>query len=206
MKGEIGYEHYFINYYLYLPFSTIQEEVTVKETIKIMHDLGVKKFNNSTDFEIFLKDIQSLYIHMENLSSIEVEKIKNNLKLNNSKRVELIISEIESDYKNIFPNYINIINNIHKTFFHENDKKFSNIIHSDYKHKNENVEVYLHQRTMKKVKYKKREYPSIHIFNKNLINKLIEHKEEIWNEIKNSQNNYISDNLLNQIKILNENF
>jgi hypothetical protein len=54
------------------------------------------------------------------------------------------------------------------------------IIYGDYKYKNENVEVFLHQRTMKKVKYRKREYDSVHPINSQTINNV---RNRIYDEL-----------------------
>jgi hypothetical protein len=58
------------------------------------------------------------------------------------------------------------------------------IIWGDYKYKNEDVDVFLHQRTNKKIKYKKREYSRIHPISKTL---LIEIQPEISKIIQNNK-------------------
>ena len=65
-----------------------------------------------------------------------------------------------------------------------------NIIYGDFKFKNEQVEVYLHQRTSKKVKYRKREYAEIHPISSEI---LIEIKNEIINSIETPLNNVRND-------------
>ena len=65
-----------------------------------------------------------------------------------------------------------------------------NIIYGDFKFKNEQVEVYLHQRTSKKVKYRKREYAQIHPISSEI---LIEIKNEIINSIETPLNNVRND-------------
>ena len=61
-----------------------------------------------------------------------------------------------------------------------------NIIYGDFKYKNEQVEVFLHQRTSKKVKYKKREYAEIHPISVEMLN-------EIKNDLINAKYSTLFD-------------
>ncbi len=126
LDGEIGYEHHFMNYLLYLPYSNKQEEDVMIESIKKMKESGISNIKNQEDLDKLLKKINNVMekvIAFNNMDNNEIKK-----RLNECSR-----DDITKD-----------------------------IIHGDYKYKNENVEVFLHQRTMKKIKYKKREYDSIH--------------------------------------------
>jgi hypothetical protein len=66
-----------------------------------------------------------------------------------------------------------------KRFDIQNNPLLNNITYGDFKYKNEEVEVFLHQRTSKKVKYKKREYAEIHPLEKEIF---LEIKDEIVKE------------------------
>jgi hypothetical protein len=133
MKGETGYEHYFINYYLYLPFSKNQEEFCLTKSIDLMQKLNLIEHSKK---EEFLSVLKSFYNNLKIYNDMPCDEIKHKLK---SERKNL---RTEQPFSNFDP--------------------LSLIIYGDFKYKNENVEVYLHQRTMKKVLYKKREYSLIH--------------------------------------------
>jgi hypothetical protein len=62
MKEEIGFEHYFMNYFLYLPFSKEQEFKTVVETLKLMNEWGICKFNEKNEVEFFLREIENIFV------------------------------------------------------------------------------------------------------------------------------------------------
>lgn len=182
MNGEIGYEHYFINYYLYLPFSMAQEKKVIEDTLKIMFEMKLIKSisENSTESiaekELLLK-VANFFHKLNNISQYEAKEIKRKITLQNKQRTENLTNEISKEFKQIFPNFIsNLLTNLNTEeiqFYENNKENLQNIVYGDYKLKNENVEVYLHQRTTKKVKYKKREYNLIHPIDKKLIETLI---------------------------------
>jgi hypothetical protein len=62
------------------------------------------------------------------------------------------------------------------------------VVYGDYKYRNEEVEVFLHQRTMKKVKYKKREFDIIHPIDDKVINSVKE-------KLRGSE--FLLDNIIN---------
>jgi hypothetical protein len=212
MKSEIGYEHYFLNYYLYLPFSQNQEEFVLKESLKLMHGMGIKKFSNSDELTKFLKEIDSLFDDFKNFCDCDVKAIKEKLKLKNKKRIEIILDDLRrgEDYENLFPNHLSSIvkgkNFDDKNLFDENDKITSNIIYGDYIYNNENVEVYLHQRTMKKVRYKKRSYSTIHPINKELIQKVTKEVNDLVKEMNSGDFINMNEKLSEEIKKLKEKF
>lgn len=190
MKSEIGYEHYFLNYYLYLPFSRNQEISNIVETFKIMSEMNMvsntnmKKFKES-EIQNFLSSVENIFNKMKNISNLSVREIKDKLSFPNKKRNEIIIKENLKKFEKIFPNYIGKyiqdFNSEKDSFFYdEKDEKIQHIINGDFVNKNESVEIYLHQRTMKKVKYKKRDYDSIHPIDKDLIQKILENKESLF--------------------------
>lgn len=190
MKSEIGYEHYFLNYYLYLPFSRNQEISNIVETFKIMSEMNMvsntnmKKFTGS-ELQNFLSSVENIFNKMKNISNLSVQEIKDKLSFPNKKRNEIIIKENLKKFEKIFPNYIEKyvqdFNSKKDSFFYdEKDEKIQHIINGDFVNKNESVEIYLHQRTMKKVKYKKRDYDSIHPIDKDLIQKILENKESLF--------------------------
>jgi hypothetical protein len=191
MKSEIGYEHYFMNYYLYLPFSRNQEISNIVETFKIMSEMnmvsntGMKKFTDN-ELQNFLNSVQIIFDKMKNISNLSVKEIKERLSLPNKKRNEITVRENLKNFEKIFPNYIgNYVEKFNdekkeSSFYDEKDEKVQHLIYGDFVNKNESVEIYLHQRTMKKVKYKKRDYDIIHPIDKELINKILENKENLF--------------------------
>ena len=136
MNNEIGYEHHFMNYLLYLPYSVHQEQFTLIETLKLMKEYGIINIRNEIELKSFLNKLIKITDKIKKFNCKEIKEIKNQLCSNSD------------------------------------DELIKFIIHGDYKHKNENVEVYLHQRTMKKVKYKKREYDNIHPIDSELIDNI----------------------------------
>lgn len=150
MKGEIGYEHYFINYFLFIPFSRDQECESTVEAIKIMIDLNIIK---ESDYQSLLNSVL---------------EISNKIKEFNSCDTTFFKTELSKPNKMLRLGY-----NFNENIYDENNKNINNIVYGDYKYKNENVEVFLHQRTMKKVKYKKRTYDLIHPINKQTIEKCL---------------------------------
>ena len=86
------------------------------------------------------------------------------------------------------------------------DKISKNIIYGDYKHKNQEVEVFLHQRTMKQIKYKKREFSKIHSIDLDKLEKINNKLKDFYknNKIINDLNftfdlTYANKNSLKQI-------
>ena len=212
MKSEIGYEHYFLNYFLYLPFSQIQEDKIIKDSLKYMNELGLVKFSKIEDIKIFMEDVNCLFEEIKKYCESDVKLVKQKLKLMNKRRIDVIIEELRDDkiMKKYFPissdNIFSIISSEKKLFFDENEKIMSNIIYDDYKYNNENVEVYLHQRTMKKVRYKKRSYNLIHPINNELIQKLIKESDSLFNEMNSSNCNLTNDSLTKEMNFLREKF
>jgi hypothetical protein len=186
MKNEIGYEHYFINYFLFIPFSKVQEENTIQETVKIIAKLGIVEFIDHNEIKIFYSKVLESMECIKKYSSMEVDKIKNSLNLPNK--------NLAKDYKLYLTKNFNSESKMNINFnmsmdnnqcFDNNDPILSKIIYGDYKYKNENVETFLHQRTMKKVKYKKREYDLIHPINKDIIGRLVNNTEIFYNTLNN---------------------
>ena len=109
--------------------------------------------------------IEKNFIFDENLEEILKnlnEKIKLLSQFNN-----LEVKEIKNCLKILNPN-------------NQKNQILKGITYGDFKYKNEQVEVFLHQRTSKKVKYKKREYSEIHPLNEKVI-------DEILREIKSTE-------------------
>ena len=171
IAGEVGYEHYFMNYYLYLPFSRDQESIAIKESIEILTEMEILKLDKLNEM---VEEIEKVYESMKKISVINPKEIKEKLKLPNKKRIDIIKNDMKLQFDNSF--CLNDNSSQHPNeFFNENDEIFSNYIYGDYKYKNENVEVYLHQRTTKKVKYKKREFNLIHPIDKYLLKNILLH-------------------------------
>jgi len=216
MKSEIGYEHYFLNYFLYLPFSQKQEESVLKESLKLMNVMGIKKFGNSEELKQFLEGVRNLFDDIKKFCDSDVKEIKKGLNMDNKKRVEIILGEFRregSEFNNLFPNHFTSVlkgeSNENRIFYDENDKILSNFIYGDYIYNNENVEVFLHQRTMKKVRYKKRSYSAIHPINKELIDKITKEAADLLNDMNSGDylySNTINDKLVEEIKKLKEKF
>lgn len=213
MRSEIGYEHYFLNYFLYLPFSHIQEEYVIKDTLKLMNEMGIKKFISKDDLNNFLMEVESLFDDLKNYCESETNFIKNKLNLKNKKRIDIIKEETSRDknFKRFFKNHlqnfdVDDVLKENENFYDENNRIVSNIIYGDYMYNNENVEVYLHQRTMKKVRYKKRSYSILHPINKELIEKIIKQSDDLINEMNSINLNNISDKLQKEMKSLKEKF
>lgn len=159
INSEPGYEHYFIKYYLYMPYSKKQETDCIYKSIKILYNflnvIESKKLNNN---EI----INSVNLHLDSyLNLIKSIKIsKDSLKV------------IKDNNKN----NTDIIN-------YEEYKHINNNIYGDLIEDIEEVTINLHQRTNKTIKYIKNDYEIIHKFNEdskiNIINK-------ITNELNNN--------------------
>ena len=153
---------------------------------------------------------------MKNFCDCDVKEIKKGLKIDNKKRVEIILDEIRresSEFYNLFPNHFTSVikgkSNENRIFYDENDKILSNFIYGDYIYNNENVEVFLHQRTMKKVRYKKRSYSTIHPINKELIDKITKEADDFLNEMNTGDYFYLNntnEKLAGEIKKLKEKF
>jgi hypothetical protein len=177
MHNEVGYEHYFINYFLYLPFSKKQEHIVISESVKILINAGILKYE---DLDSFLLSVRNIFNKMKILSNQPLEELNKKLSLPNKKRLNLFFND-DLHIKQLFPNFVNeylkLIKNEKFQFFEENDNGIKYIINGDYIYKNENVEIFLHQRTMKKVKYKKREYDNIHPVDSEMIKLIMENKE-----------------------------
>lgn len=197
MGNGIGFEHYFLNYYLYLPFTKQQEEITIFESAKYLLDLNlitIKNLKNNNNIDFFFKELNEILSNMKNYSKCEVDEIKNKLleanenkrkiyqeeisllalKLNNfiinkSKEKDLNIINAESEKDRLIVNDKNHLNEIAKK-----------IIYGDYVNKNESVEVYLHQRTMKKVKYKKRDFSEVHQIDLDKLDKIKNKLKEVY--------------------------
>jgi len=211
MGNGIGFEHYFMNYYLYVPFSKSQEEITIFESAKYLLDLNLisikdkkNSVNNINNIDFFFKELGELFSKMKDYSKCGVDEIKNKLsdanenkkkiyqkelcslfaKLNNfidkkekiseaksEKDCLVVLAEINNDNKN--KNYLNDIAN--------------RIIYGDYVNKNESVEVYLHQRTMKKVKYKKRDFCEVHQVDLDKLDKIKNKLQEVYGQENNQE-------------------
>ncbi len=110
-----------------------------------------------------VSDINQIKHLMENR-----EKLPNYIRINEMnnllKNFQMFINEktTDNDLINILEEKKNT-DDIKVNIENDNLNQVKNkIIYGDYTAKNESVEVYLHQRTMKKVKYKKRDYAEIH--------------------------------------------
>jgi hypothetical protein len=171
MRGEIGFEHYFMNYFLYLPYSMDQELNSIVETLKIFNELNLFK---NEEFDLIINRIENFWEKINKISEEDILNIQKNLNLPNKRKIDLLRGILNKEFGNIFKCKLNEI-----SYYNEFDDKYKNIIYGDFKMKNENVEVYLNQRTMKKVKYKKREFNLIHPINKNVINNVLNNKEKI---------------------------
>jgi hypothetical protein len=99
--------------------------------------------------------------------------------------IDILLNRINNTMKRI-AKFNNIDNKEFKNKLLNNvkDEDSKYLIHGDYKYRNNNVEVFMHQRTMKKVKYKKREYDTIHPINtktiENIRNKILEDLNEVY--------------------------
>jgi len=179
MGNGIGFEHYFLNYYLYLPFSKTQEEMTIFESVKYLLDLNLITIKDEKGFqtiEKFFKELRDILLIMKKYSACEVEGIKNELYEINEEKRKIYTNEIhniikalqkfsDDGLKNKLDMTSQSIYNKNIKCEEKNDEIVKRIIYGDYINKNELVEVYLHQRTMKKVKYKKRDLSEIHQIN-----------------------------------------
>ncbi len=190
INNEVGYEHYFLNYYLYLPYSKNQEEITIFEAIKYLYDMELLKNDDiNINLDNFFCELIDILTFIKKYSDKDIKEIEKDLNkeniliIENNNEEKAIISKefkkfikIEEEFNhNSLTNNSNN-NKIEKEiiYYNENNKNkmisnfnlCKNIIYGDYKNKNELVEVFIHQRTMKKVKYKKREYHEIHNINK----------------------------------------
>jgi hypothetical protein len=193
MGNGIGFEHYFLNYYLYLPFSKTQEEITIFESAKYLLDLSlisIKDQNSKNSIDNFFKELTEVLSNMKNYSKCEIDEIKNKLNQTNENKRIFYRNEINSimvklqkfihdkeieiakcDLKLVNQDLIDDKNNLS-----EISKR---IIYGDYISKNESVEVFLHQRTMKKVRYKKRDFSEVHQIDLEKLEKIkIKLKEE----------------------------
>lgn len=176
MGNGIGFEHYFINYYMYLPFSKYQEDINNLESLKYMIDLNLieldKKNRCFCNLDFFLTELKEVINNMENFTKLETSEIMNAMKKVNELKIIQIKGEIKKffhTFQNFYDakmicEYSSMVNDVQKEEKNNcfSNNNFNNIIYGDYLDKNENIEIYLHQRTMKKVKYKRREYFDIH--------------------------------------------
>lgn len=181
-NGEIGYEHYFMNYYLYLPFSKNQEYLCITETLKLLNEMNLISKDEVVEL---VKKVDGLLKKMKKFSTSDIDQIKEKLSLSNKRVLNNTVDNLKKEYKKLFDeskfnkfledNYLNL------KFYDEKDDICNKVIYGDFIHKNENVEVFLHQRTMKKIKYKKREYDFIHPIDSDILNKIVENKNNIFN-------------------------
>ena len=156
------------------------------ESLKILIGSGIFKYD---ELDSFLRSVENIYNKMRKISFQPIKEIKQKLSLPNFKRVNLFLSEkFPSDFdrfKNHFPNFVKEYTNSFKKenniFFDEDDNYTKYIIHGDYIYKNENVEIFLHQRTMKKIKYKKRDYNNLHPVDAEMIKQIMENKDSLIN-------------------------
>ncbi len=111
--------------------------------------------------------IKNNYLKKENIDGL-INKVMNSVNLLN-------------DFSKISAEKIkeSLNDDVVKRFDIQNNPLLNNITFGDFKYKNEEVEVFLHQRTSKKVKYRKREYAEIHPLEKEI---LVEIKDEIEKE------------------------
>lgn len=196
INGEIGYEHYFINYYLYFPFSQYQEEIAIYETLKIMNNLKILNLESVEHLETFLNKLQKWYIAIKKSNDMDKKEIKKLLSIPNERRVNLNTKELLT-YQKYFPKFSK--HGIYdKEIYDENNASINSIIYGDYINRNQNVEVYLHQRTMKKVKYKKREYDSLHPFN-NTLAKFQKNKNELFDKIIRESSEFLNETTEKQL-------
>ncbi len=160
MARQPGNENFFLNYYLYLPFSQKQEEDNIKEILSLLNEMGVVKFKNKEDLNLFLDSVCKLFSDISDFDKAEVKEIKKELRRRNKKQ--------------------GLIND-NLSYFNEDNSVLSKIIYGDYIYKSENVEVFLHQRTMKKVRYKKRPFSVLHPINSDLIENIKLDADELIN-------------------------
>ncbi len=226
MGNGIGYEHYFLNYYLYLPYSKIQEEMTIFESVKYLLDLNLielKDHKSKKYIDVFFRELSDVLLNMKNYSKCEVDQIKKELRQINKIKIILNYTEInnmisilknfniEKNYKNISKNDINksfigskeklndnINNNLSNSDLNDISKR---IIYGDFINKNESVEVFLHQRTMKKVKYKKRDFSEVHQFDIEKLEKIKNKLKEIYSKEGEDGNIFLLYNIFHHFYI-----
>jgi hypothetical protein len=160
LSNEIGYEHYFQNYLLYLPYSQQQEIMSITEALNVMSAMGIIDIHLKEDIDTLLNKVQ-----------LVMRRISEYNKLDNK-----VIKEILSKSNPIAKG---------------KDDLIQYIIYGDYKYRNEEVEIYLHQRTMKKIKYKKREFEQIHPINEKVLSEV--QKRMVFND--SSNDNAVNDKL-----------
>jgi hypothetical protein len=130
---------------------------------------------------------------MNKIKEINEQEIKkNNIEINPIYYNYVMENDIKK-FENIFPNFVNKLNqNIKINNNNINtEQNINNIIYGDYLERNSLVEVFLHQRTMKKVKYKKREFDAIHPINKDVIEKVKQNLNK--NTTNNNKKSYVDN-------------
>lgn len=151
MNENIGYEHFFIYYYLYLPLSVQCEYDSHKETLEIIHK-----------FEILPEIVQLEKIIEKNAFKDLVKKYSN--------LIETIVESHNTSKMYILNSKQLNLNAIHSGFSNYNLKN-EDIIYGDLK-ESDNIEVQLGQRSKNKIKYKVTNYAEKHVFSDNLRNEL----------------------------------
>jgi hypothetical protein len=194
MKENVGYEHFFMYYYLYLPLNVQCEYDNHKESLETLKKLGIIK------------------------NHFQLEKIINENKykvvLDNYSK---LIHKIEETYKSDKENLLKLT--VKKYDKNDNEILFAkdNTIYGDIK-LNDDVEVQLDQRSRNKIKYKKNNYSEQHIFNTQLHTELIKFADalvkidnnntidkdtSVKNHINNNNNKYSIDILNSLAKLEN---
>ncbi len=116
----------------------------------------------------FLNKLTTTVESIKEYNKTPIEDIKAFLDLENCYNLNMIETSSNITHK--------------KCYDSKEHKNLVNIIYGDYRFKNQKVEVYLNQRSSKKVKYKKKEYDEIHPIEK-----------EVISLIRSEYLNYIND-------------
>lgn len=153
LESDNGNEHYFLNYFLYLPYTKRQEVNCILNSIQYLDSIGLFQEENKIS-----KDIDSL--------DSQVLGYNNDCKLNKKiKYYDLIYSYFKvHDYIKYFQSYekAQLKKEIYSSYGTDNQSKaIESIIYGDI-FEEEVVDVNIHQRTFIKVKYYKNAYDKIH--------------------------------------------
>lgn len=208
MSQDTGYEHYFMHYYLYLPYSRNSVYQTHKKALYYMktHNF-ITSYKDEVDHKhIYLsnasnkltnEDLKKLIVEYKtvckSLSNIQkLDKIKlyalfKDLDLNEFDDLEisqelrsLSSTSTNTNHSDVSNNSITIDNSNKRDYYY--NLALQRIIYGDF-FENKNIEVNLQQRKTQKVKYKKITFSEQHRFDdelENLLNKFID--EQLGNE------------------------
>lgn len=159
LESDNGNEHYFLNYFLYLPFTKRQEVNCILNSIQYLDSIGL--FQEDSKVSKYINSFDS-----------HVHDFNHNCKWNKKMKYhDLIYSYFKvHDYIKYFQSYekAQLKKEIYSSNGNDNQSKaVKSIIYGDI-FDEEVVDVNIHQRTFIKVKYYKNAYDKIHKLDENV--------------------------------------